>query len=793
MKGPMAEFFSKLTGLYDQIEDDEPVDFDALSINESLGGVERLEVYCRSEYPLQRSVHVMNFVNFIRDDPMKPPENFERISKVLEYIVTMESQTEIKEHLCNQLPLVAEFYISEYGDLGYNEVVETILGSLQSLVCDKSSQEVKLAAGFALLKVAQMLKREHVDSPILTTILNFAHDEEDDHRTVAAHLLSRLSPVLGVDRCCQFAVPELSSLAQDPVFVVRKAVASNISGVLTVLKGEAQPHFDRLLDAFVHLSRDKIWGVRKACAQAIVSVSECCTEEVRHERLTNIMMRMLEDVSRWVRNGAFEYLGPFIATIQKENVSPELLRHFATMGTTRGKSDSDMAWFCAYNFPAVVQTVGPEQWHELQPAYANLVSDMQWKVRRSLAHSLHEVAKVLPAESTERDLLPAFRTFFQDMENVKVGVLVNLAKFLECLSIGARADFLPLLLEFRSPDVNWRFREVIATQLHTLATLFDKNMSYSTIWPLYQALVHDPMAIVRTEAVRGTGAVLRGIGITHRNPDLPEIDEIEKERRVEALETLKDEDSWWGRQMRVRFYAAWWEDAKVAGSVSATADAETDSKPVYVDDVVELALDLVEDPVTNVRMMLAKVFPSAVDLVSGGLQARVVGAVEKLLYDAARDVRDAALHGILDSGADILQPLADELMNSSSEGSVHGDLANGLPEPALGAGGDTADVSNAGLEVGVGVTAEAAGGDAGGDASVGVEVGVEPSSPGGSAREGGVNAPEALQGDGGAVPDATASDRADESGSRGGSGSGSGSGSGVPNGGGVRIEEVVVG
>ena len=55
-----------------------------------------------------------------------------------------------------------------------------------------------------------------------------------------------------------------------------------------------------------------------------------------------------------------------------------------------------------------------------------LVSDLQWKVRRTLAHSLHEVAKIVCTRIAEKSLLSVFESFFQDLEEVKVGVVAGM-------------------------------------------------------------------------------------------------------------------------------------------------------------------------------------------------------------------------------------------------------------------------------------------------------------------------------------------------------------------------------
>lgn len=63
--------------------------------------------------------------------------------------------------------------------------------------------------------------------------------------------------------------------------------------------------------------------------------------------------------------------------------------------------DNEMPFHCAYNFPAVLLTLGHKSWLKLKPVYNSLIHDPRWKVRRSLSFSLHEVAKILGPELTE--------------------------------------------------------------------------------------------------------------------------------------------------------------------------------------------------------------------------------------------------------------------------------------------------------------------------------------------------------------------------------------------------------
>ena len=64
-------------------------------------------------------------------------------------------------------------------------------------------------------------------------------------------------------------------------------------------------------------------------------------------------------------------------------------------------------------------------------ASLTVVLFLQWKVRRTLAFSIHELGMILGKEITMTDLVPIFNGFLRDLDEVRVGVLKHLADFLK--------------------------------------------------------------------------------------------------------------------------------------------------------------------------------------------------------------------------------------------------------------------------------------------------------------------------------------------------------------------------
>lgn len=61
----------------------------------------------------------------------------------------------------------------------------------------------------------------------------------------------------------------------------------------------------KLFPIYQQLSKDDIWGVRKACAEGICEISEGITRAQRPQ-LFDIFERFTEDMSRWVRVAAYQ-------------------------------------------------------------------------------------------------------------------------------------------------------------------------------------------------------------------------------------------------------------------------------------------------------------------------------------------------------------------------------------------------------------------------------------------------------------------------------------------------------
>ncbi|KAM5219192.1 serine/threonine-protein phosphatase 4 regulatory subunit 1 isoform 5-T10 [Hipposideros larvatus] len=250
--------------------------------------------------------------------------------------------------------------------------------------------------------------------------------------------------------------------------------------------------------------------------------------------------------------------------------------------------DTEIAKHCAYSLPGVALTLGRQNWHCLRETYETLASDMQWKVRRTLAFSIHELAIILGDQLTAADLVPIFNGFLKDLDEVRIGVLKHLHDFLKLLHIDKRREYLYQLQEFLVTDNsrNWRFRAELAEQLILLLELYSPRDVYDYLRPIALNLCADKVSSVRWISYKLVSEMVKKLHMA--TPPTFGVDLIN-----ELVENFGRCPKWSGRQAFV--------------FVCQTV-IEDDCLPMdqFAVHLMPHLLTLANDRVPNVRVLLAK-------------------------------------------------------------------------------------------------------------------------------------------------------------------------------------------
>ncbi|KAG5503644.1 hypothetical protein JIQ42_05866 [Leishmania sp. Namibia] len=553
--------------------------FNEYAIDDSLDPLNRLLMYYQSDFSLQRLVLVRE---------LSSTAHFAGYAESARSIVpllttfTQDAEPVVRQALVEQLFPLAEFFVQEGSEAGYQCLLNAFLPTAFELLVDKNV-EVGVVALEAIQKLAQLVQKEHVQSHLLNVVMTLAHDERaEDYRVVAAQLFNDLAPQFGSEFSTTVVLGELELLSNDSSFTVRRTVGSNLGGVCAVLTTEEAQR--TVLSLYITLCGDEIWGVRQACAESIEKVSSGLPESMRVQFIVPAFQKLLEDDSRWVRTRAYESLGRLLHTLRSEDISPELLRLFTDMAFQSDNVESPLSEYCAYCFPAVVQAIGPSRWNEVADAYATMLKDVQWKVRKSLAYSLHEMAALLGTGITEEAIVPAFELLLRDLDDIKRGAVLNAEKFLALVTPATRDRLVPLLCHVPLESENWRLRNEVAKRIGAVAVLLPPDSpSFSSVLALVSRLLDDSVMEVRASTYEPVAIILKHLRAAN---------DEKYQNYLASIVKLATAYSFRGRQM----FAYVTEQVVKIGADDVLESA-------LLDGIVKLAMD----PVVNTRLVVDSV------------------------------------------------------------------------------------------------------------------------------------------------------------------------------------------
>jgi hypothetical protein len=369
-----------------------------------------------------------------------------------------------------------------------------------------------------MVLITKLLSPQQREKQIVPIILGSLSDKDDEQRRITGvTLLDELAETLGEKICQEMLLYDLISLQDDPVFKVRRELVSRLH-MFSKQLGE-QVFTGVIVPVYRKLSQDQIWSVRKACVELLPQIASLSSEQTKNSQLVQLFDKFSKDSNKWVKVATFQYFGPFMFNFEKMAPNETLMEYFLSMGQ-HGQAkiqsvDNDTAFHCAYNFPAVLKTLGGKYWKDkLKPMHDQMVIDNRWKVRRSLAFSIHECAQILGPELTENDLLPVLFHFLQDITEVAEGALENLPLILKVLRADQRDQYVDLFIEAQNKVekaniANWRQRQQMAGQIKEFAALISPEKLDQFYAPKFFELCLDEVAQVREAAsLEATAAIL---------------------------------------------------------------------------------------------------------------------------------------------------------------------------------------------------------------------------------------------------------------------------------------------
>ncbi|CAF3190406.1 unnamed protein product [Rotaria socialis] len=584
-----------------------------------------------------------------------------------------------------------------------DEIEQDIIPSLCQL--ERASDDFKNESIILMTRLTQYVSSELILKYFVPTIVQQSSSIAFQTRKTCATSIGDIATVIPSTAVDQYLVPCISNLCSDPFWGVRKSCAEVIHPVAQVCSKESR--WNILSPCLIQLLQDQSRWVKTAALRVLgyfistfaKSNQEESIEEDKKLNLTKINNEQIDALSSQIEqtvkinsNDQFndfnywreplltniDFDQDFIensnqfATRRKQSLLEiskhfdrddinsilpiELLDFYTNLIEQSHSSgvETDIVHQGAHTFPAVAFTLTNKNWHLIRDLHRKFAEDLQWKVRRTLAYSLHALAEILTAEQVEEDLCPIFDSFYRDVDEVKIGILSNLARFLKVLQLSARRNYLDKLTYLTCVDNqrNWRFRYESANQLYELTSLFSSVDVADYISPLAFGMAVDKVADVRQAAIKAlSGCYLK---FTSENGQIQMEVFLDDCHRVFA-----SSQDWKLRQVYVNLCESIYK-------------LHVDTPDQYALRFLGRLLSLKEDQVVNVRLSLGTfIYENLVNNefyigLSDDWRSQIDECLQILLVDHDRDVR-ASVGGVYQAR---VTSLSSENLNDDSDSSI---------------------------------------------------------------------------------------------------------------------------
>ena len=291
------------------------------------------------------------------------------------------------------------------------------------------SREVVRDKAIQILTDIRNVVQQKENDHIMKLTLKLAHDDNEQNKVSSLKILNELAPDMGQTLSECYIVPEIRSLGMDESSSVRQTVAKNLLNISKIVSLDYFTSY--VFPLYSNLTQDKDEKVRKTCAEVVAEIANVSPLDKKGQALADIYFRFLKDpTSKIVRGTAFQNIGPFIAALKEmKEIDSRIIEFYVT--TTDNSSNKDVCYYSSYNFPAFVYTLGKERWDDFRKIYLKLGKFNDGRIKKTLSHSIHELARILGSDITEADLVPVMERFLKDPSNeIRMGALRNLHIFL---------------------------------------------------------------------------------------------------------------------------------------------------------------------------------------------------------------------------------------------------------------------------------------------------------------------------------------------------------------------------
>ncbi|KAI8344676.1 armadillo-type protein [Chlamydoabsidia padenii] len=496
----------------------------------------------------------------------------------------------------------------------------------------------------------------------LIPFLNDSIDDDDEILLAVAEELGKFTDYVGGSEFGHVLLGPLQNLATvEEILVREKAVESICQVVLSFNDHQVEQYF---LSVLTSLANGE-WFTSRTSATGLFAVVYEKFSTGRKTELQRLFVQLMEDDTPMVRRAAAKAFGDFVKKVDKKDYLMNLMPSFVKLT----KDDQDtVRLLTVEDVLKTTSILTPEEnKHHLLPILKTLGQDRSWRVRSMVATHYADLCEAFGVTLSREELADLFVALIKDSEGeVKIMTIGQASAFAKMVDEMTVVDKLIPCIKDLVIDTNQQVRAAVAANISALAPIFGKDVTIEYLLPLFLQLLKDDSSDVRLNIISKLENVNKEyIPFLASQLGVAFFDERLLQLCIswlgDTVFSVRDAATTNLKQL-VEIFGCDWAKQTVLPQVMSLAHNENYlyrmttlfalstmavslSPEIIKDNILPTVLELVEDPIPNVRFNVAKSLEVLAPILRTSpatetlTTSQVKPALEKLNSDTDMDVR----------------------------------------------------------------------------------------------------------------------------------------------------------
>ncbi|GAX76223.1 hypothetical protein CEUSTIGMA_g3667.t1 [Chlamydomonas eustigma] len=606
----------------------------AFTVDERISDVERTVLYLNGGHIIQQRQAISNLPSVIKG---RGKSAWDAVSPALKAALN-------RLHADAQIDAADAFStLCKERLMAPMELQTTLLSFICRNINKEKSEEETDAWLRSLFELIPWLDKESLKSEVLTLAMSKADVEESVmSRCICARILGPVAAHLSREEIEKTFFKKAMTMCQDVDFHVRITMCEQLQRIGNSMGSDIISGV--MLNELLELLKDEDMKVRAAAFRALTLLLEKVNPDARKTKVLPVLRDHMHpfDLDTDMQSCIGSLFGTILMAVKNEMQIEDCPLFYGCFRHLAARSNDDLRVDCALQFSSSAKAANlaaaslglpssPSAYQiHFHDALLSMVSDSCAHVRLAVSEQLHEIMRLVPAKDVPTLFLrPLVKLIGDDSMAVPAALLPNLVTILTLLNAGiadevlkevVMADVAKALvgLDAACTSTNtWRPQRSLAECFPTFVQLFSQEQIAENLLPMAFRFLSSAASAVRPPAVEGMAAFLRK-GLR------------ERQQAETYLKLIRDFARGRTFSLRIAF-------------VQVAHHMIVNSSSRFVKDwVFDLCLELLYDPIPNVRLQVIPLLPSLKQVVrlpeDVDLLERLNNAISNATTDNDRDV-----------------------------------------------------------------------------------------------------------------------------------------------------------